>query len=75
METASTSNDMPAAIEAAETISAEKPAESKETIVASRKAETEASDITAVETLVPDAESEPSAISPLWGRCPAGQRG
>ncbi|WP_446661675.1 signal recognition particle-docking protein FtsY [Ensifer sesbaniae] len=91
METASTSNDMPAAIEAAETISAEKPAESKETIVASHKAETaestaeavppadnaetEASDITAVETLVPDAESEPSAISPPVGEMPGRAEG
>ncbi|MCK3778433.1 signal recognition particle-docking protein FtsY [Ensifer sesbaniae] len=91
VETASTSDDVPAAIEAAETISAGKPTASKETIVAPDEAETvestaeavspaddvesEASDITTTETLVPDAEGEPSAISPPVGEMPGRAEG
>ena len=91
MQAASTSDDVPAAIEVAETISAEKPAESKETIAASDEAETaestaeavspaddvesEASDITTTETLERDTESEPSTLPPPVGEMPGRAEG
>ncbi|NUS68317.1 MAG: signal recognition particle-docking protein FtsY, partial [Ensifer adhaerens] len=84
VEAEATAEETPSVAEAAESVADEAPADSSEIIAASHEAETveritkaappaddaEANKITTGETLVPDAEGEPSVISPPVGEMP-----
>jgi fused signal recognition particle receptor len=89
VEAEATAEETPSVAEAAESVADEAPADSSEIIAASHEAETveritkaappaddaEANKITTGETLVPDAEGEPSVISPPVGEMPGRAEG